>query len=47
MRINVEKTKVMRIEKKKRDRPLDIQVDGKRLEQVDKYKYLGAIITDD
>lgn len=47
MKINVDKTKVMRIGRVESEKPLDIEIDGRRLEQVSRYKYLGAIITCD
>ena len=46
MRINIGKTKVMRICKSGGGEVV-IVVNGQRLEQVDKYKYLGSWVTDD
>jgi hypothetical protein len=47
MKINVDKTKVMQIERTINERPLKIDIGGKYLQQVDRYKYLGATITSD
>ena len=41
MKINVNKTKVMRFTKGKKAK-LTIKVDGEKLEQVDKFPYLGS-----
>ena len=46
MKINVKKTKVMKISKKGGGR-VNILIDGQKVEQVDKFKYLGAWITED
>jgi hypothetical protein len=46
MIINVKKTKVMKISKKGRGR-VNILINGEKVEQVDKFKYLGAWITED
>ena len=46
MKINVKKTKVM-IVSKKAGKKLKIVIDGKEVEQVDKFKYLGAMLTED
>ena len=46
MRINVKKTRVMRI-KKEGSGKIDIVLDGQRVEQVTKFKYLGTWVTDD
>ena len=42
MKINVKKTKVMIIGRK--DRKIDVQLAGERIEQVDKFRYLGCVI---
>jgi hypothetical protein len=47
MRVNTTKTKVMCISKERLSRPLTICVNGTQLEEVQKYKYLGAIMTSD
>lgn len=47
MKINVDKTEVMQIEKSKSEKPLRIEIDGRYLKQVDQYKYLGSKITAD
>ena len=41
MKINVKKTKVMKISKKGAGR-VNILIDGQKVEQVDQFKYLGA-----
>lgn len=41
------KRKVMCISKNESMRPLNIEIDGKKLEQVEKYTYLGVVITSD
>ena len=46
MKINVKKTKVM-IVSKKAGKKLKIVIDGKEVEQVDKFKYLGSMLTED
>ena len=46
MKINVPKTKVM-VLSKKADKFANILVDGKRVEQVSNFKYLGSIISED
>jgi hypothetical protein len=45
MEMNVEKTKVMRISRK--PFPLKITIDQKQLENVESFKYLGRILTND
>src|SRR6266853_53478 len=45
MKLNVKKTKTMLVSKRP-GREMRIEVDGQRLEQVTKFKYLGAIITE-
>lgn len=47
MKMNIGKTKIMRISRDKIIRPLNITVDNSNLEQVKKYTYLGVIITED
>jgi len=46
MRINIKKTKVMRISKNEA-KQLKISIDGNKLEQVKQLCCLGCIITDD
>ena len=46
MKINVKKTKTMRISRRKRS-VLNIIIEGKNVEQVKKFRYLGVIITED
>jgi len=45
MEINVEKTKVMRISKQ--PFPVKIIIDQKQLDNVESFKYLGSILTND
>ena len=47
MKINCGKTKVMKIERTKDNKPLIIKIDGVMLQQVEWFKYLGSIITED
>lgn len=42
LKINIQKTKIMVISN--RDRTLNIQIDGKTIEQVKEFKYLGAVL---
>lgn len=44
LKINEKKTKVMRIAKEESERHLKIETEGKEIEQVSQYKYLGAIV---
>lgn len=46
MKINIKKTKVMRVSKEGGG-VMDIRLDGEKIEQVGKYKYLGVWITED
>ena len=46
MKINVKKTKTMRISRRKGS-VLNIIIEGKNVEQVKKFRYLGVIITED
>ena len=46
MKINVKKTKTMVISRE-RGKTVNIAIDGKLVEQVDRFKYLGVVITDD
>src|SRR6218665_1294402 len=46
MKINIKKTKIMRISSGK-EIPVKISIDGKELEQVGKFCYLGSMITSD
>ena len=45
MEMNVEKTKVMRISRQ--PSPVTIMIDQKQLENVECFKYLGSILTND
>ena len=45
MEMNVEKTKVMRISRQ--PSPVTIMIDQKQLENVDSFKYLGSMLTND
>jgi len=45
MEMNVEKTKVMRISRQ--PSPVKIMIDEKQLENVESFKYLGSILTND
>lgn len=47
MKINCKKTKVMKIERFKDNKPLRIEIEGTQLQQVDSFKYLGSTVTDD
>ena len=47
LRMNIEKTKVMAVRRTKEERSAKIYIDGKVLEQVKSFKYLGQQITDD
>jgi len=47
MKINVKKTKVMRVSKNKEGTPLHITIDGETVEQVKQFRYLGALISED
>ena len=46
MKINVKNTKTMMISRE-REKTVNIAIDGKLVEQVDRFKYLGVVITDD
>jgi endonuclease/exonuclease/phosphatase family metal-dependent hydrolase len=46
MKINIKKTKVMRVSRNG-NLPLNITINGTKVEQVSRFKYLGAIITSD
>jgi uncharacterized membrane protein len=46
MKINVKKTKVMCIARKKVDK-MKIEIDGQLVEQVSQFKYLGSVISED
>ena len=46
MKINVKKTKTMVISREL-GKTVNIAIDGKLVEQVDRFKYLGVVITDD
>ena len=45
MKINVDKTKVMKVSRNGGE--INISIDGQKVEQVSKFKYLGAWITED
>jgi hypothetical protein len=45
MEMNVEKTKVMRISRQ--PLPVKIMINQKQLENVESFKYLGSILTND
>jgi len=45
MEMNVEKTKVMRISRQ--PSPITIMIEQKQLENVECFKYLGSILTND
>ena len=47
MRLNIEKTKKMTINKQKTSSDFSISINNTELEQVDEYKYLGALVTSD
>ncbi|KAI5742924.1 hypothetical protein M8J77_012730 [Diaphorina citri] len=47
MKINIKKSKVMRISKNNKRKIPKIQIEGQALEEVSQYKYLGALITND
>ncbi|CAF1496207.1 unnamed protein product [Didymodactylos carnosus] len=51
MKINVKKTKVMRVcrkgSKKEGGNPVNITIDGQVVEQVNQFRYLGSLISDD
>ena len=46
MNINVKKTKVMRVSRKG-EGDISIYIEGQRVEQVQKFKYLGSLMTAD
>ena len=46
MKINVKKTKAMVVSRKE-ERTVSIIVEGQRVEQVERFKYLGSVITED
>ena len=45
MEMDVEKTKIMRISR--RPLPVKIMIDKKKLQNVEAFKYLGSILTND
>ena len=45
MKINVNKTKVMKVSRN--GGLINIKIDGQKVEQVSKFKYLGAWITEE
>lgn len=47
MRINASKTKVMQIARKQPSKSLSILVNGTRLKEVQKFKYLGVVVSND
>src|SRR6218665_2186984 len=46
MKVNIKKTKVIKVSRKGEDE-IDITIDEERLEQVDRFRYLGALIMSD
>src|SRR6218665_2458629 len=46
MKVNIKKTKVMKISRKG-EGVINITIDGEILEQVEQFRYLGALITGD
>jgi len=46
MKVNIKKTKVMNVSRKERNE-IRITIDSERLEQVSRFKCLGALITSD
>jgi|SRR6218665_641885 len=46
MKVNIKKTKVMNVSRKG-EGELNITIDGERLEQVDRFRYLGSLNTSD
>ena len=46
LKVNVDKSKVMRRSKEEQVAGLQIQLDGEQLEKVDSFKYLGAKVTE-
>ena len=45
--VNVEKSKVMKVSKNGDQNELNISLDGKRMEEVNAYRYLGVDVTND
>ena len=45
--VNVEKSKVMKVSKNGDQNELNISLDGRRMEEVNAYKYLGVDVTND
>src|SRR6218665_15698 len=46
MKVNIKKTKVMKVSRTG-EGEISITIDGERLEQVDRFRYIGALITSD
>src|SRR6218665_2304268 len=46
MKVNIKKTKVMKVSRK-REGVINITIDGEILEKVERFRYLGALITSD
>src|SRR6218665_1175319 len=46
MKVNIKKTKVMQVSRKG-EGVINITIDGEILEQVERFRYLGALITSD
>src|ERR1700733_14325062 len=46
MKINIKKTKVMRTSKR-RDKTIKITINGEEIEQLEKFCYLGSMVTND
>ena len=47
LKINLDKTEVMGITKRKEQLRVHINIDGKGIKQVNKFQYLGSLVTED
>lgn len=47
MKVNTSKTEVMQIRRQPIDKPPEINVKNKKLEQVKSFRYLEVVVTDD
>ena len=47
MKMNAKKTKSMVISRKEKSPRIDIEIDGAKIAQVNKFTYLGQVVTDD